>query len=163
MDTIKNIILVPILQFFSSIQAYLPFDLMKMLGLSAAVAVATSSATFDLNTLADKMDPFTVAIGGAALKGSAASNPTTGYEWMIDVPASCGPEGSVIVEKTFVRHDNADENITGIGGTDYFSITATDKAKSGSTCNVGFNHDQPWNAQKGWEAKPYYVIPIQIV
>ena len=135
---------------------------MKMLGLSAAVAVATSSATFDLNALADKMDPFTVAIGGAALKGSAPNNPSTGYEWMVDVPASCGPEGSIIVEQTFV-FNNAPENYTGVGGTAHFTITATDKAKSGTTCGVGFNHDQPWNAQKGWEAKPYFVIPIQIV
>ena len=120
-------------------------------GLSAAIAAHTTSATFNLYALADKMDPFTVAIGGAALKGSAASNPSTGYEWMVaaDILHKCGPEGSIIVEQSYVS-DHADENITGVGGTAFFNITATDKAKSGSTCGVGFSHFQPWNAMEGW-------------
>jgi len=111
----------------------------------------TTSATFDLYDLAENMRPFTIAIGGAALKGSAASNPSTGYEWMVDADSlhKCGPEGSIIVTKTFVM-DDAPENYTGVGGTTHFSITATDKAKSGSACRIGFNHDQPWNVREGW-------------
>ena len=53
LTTVMNIILVPFLQFFSMIQAYLPFDLMGMLGLSAAAAV-TAGLTFNLDTLSGK-------------------------------------------------------------------------------------------------------------
>ena len=51
MDYIKNLLFVPFLQFFAGIQAYLPFDLMGMLGLTAVKAAASGTAVFNLNTL----------------------------------------------------------------------------------------------------------------
>ena len=53
LTTVKNMLLVPFLQFFSMIQAYLPFDLMGMLGLSAVATVA-AGLTFNLDTLSGK-------------------------------------------------------------------------------------------------------------
>ena len=92
-----------------------------------------------------------LAIGGDALKGSAASNPTTGYSWLVDADSfkKCGPEGSIIVEQSYVRAD-ADSSKSGVGGTTNFTITATDKAKTGSTCGIGFHYAQPWNVEEGW-------------
>ena len=109
------------------------------------------------------MSPLTLAINGDALIGSATANPTTGFTWMVDADSieKCGPKGSIIVEQSYVK-DDADANVSGVGGTANFSVTATDSAKSGSTCAIGFMYAQSWNVQKGWEAKPQKMVLITI-
>merc|ERR1712070_550374 len=146
-DYIKSLLYVPLFSFFSGIQAYLPFDIMTLLGLKAAAAATGAGLmTFDLNNLAATQGAFKLAAQGEALMGSALSNPTTGYSWVVDADGThkCGPEGSIIVDQTYVRNE-AGKDMSGVGGVAHFSVTATSKAVSGSKCSIGFMEAQPWN------------------
>ena len=163
MDYIKNLFLMPFMSFFTQVSTYLPFDLMGMLGLKAAAAIGGGGLTsFNLDALGDSKTPFSLLINGT-LTGSATANPTTGFSWMVDADSAkkCGPEGSVIVEQSYVK-DAADANTTGTGGRVNFTVKATDKAIKGTTCGLGFKYAQPWNVEKDWSAKPDQMVLITI-
>ena len=75
---------------------------------------------------------------GTNLIGEAPANPTTGYEWTIDVDkaGACGPAGSIEVNQEYIKDTNS--GMIGGGGKTKFTLKATNTAITGSKCSIGF-------------------------
>ena len=98
-----------LLMVFGSLQKFLPFNILGMLGIGGGdVSTSTSTSTtkpktvalsFNLDDLQSTKSPYTLAVG-STLTGKASANRTTGFDWVVDADSAknCGPEGSIKVE-----------------------------------------------------------------
>ena len=115
------------------------------------VQAAAQPQTFNLDLLTTSVGSKKLMKGvQGSLIGTATSNPTTGYSWMVasDEETACGPKGSVMLTQTYVS--SRDNGEVGVGGVTHFSFTATETAIKGAKCKVGFQYAQPWNVTQGW-------------
>ena len=78
------------------------------------------------------------------------SNPTTGFEWMAEI------EGDHIsyLGKEFVSAHDADTNVVGAGGMEYFTY----KAESKGSSDVLFSYARTWESVQPLEKKTFHII-----
>ena len=122
---------------------------MSLLILMAKAAPVQNTFNLDLLTASVGSKMLTKGVQ-ASLIGTASSNPTTGYSWLVaaDDEALCGPKGSIVLHQHY--ESEAAPGMMGGGGVTHFSFTATETAIKGAKCKVGFQYAQPWNVMKGW-------------
>ncbi|HVO71783.1 MAG TPA: protease inhibitor I42 family protein, partial [Aggregatilineaceae bacterium] len=82
---------------------------------------------------ADSSEQVSVAVG-APFTVKLASNPSTGYSWVL---AGCLPNWLEQVDKTFVA---TNPGLPGGGGTEYWTFRAT----AAGSATLAFQYQRPW-------------------
>ena len=90
----------------------------------AALAIVHADNIHDLNdsnVRADFEENGTYVNLNDSVQMVVASNPTTGYEWIVDNEACSGVIG--ITQEYLIDDTDGDEFMTGVGGNEFFTLT----------------------------------------
>ena len=108
------------------------------------LAFAQADNIHDLNdseTRADFSENGTYVNEGDSVQMMVESNPTTGYEWIVDNDACAGV---ISIAQEYLMDDAEDENgemMAGVGGNELFTLTGEE---AGSVCNFRAAYPRSW-------------------
>ena len=106
-------------------------------------------------------DGFTLDVNGGAVAFKVASNPTTGYTWIIDERPGVGACSADIVrisqEFDPPAQYEGEEELAGVGGDEYFTFNAI----NGGECDFRMAYARGW--MFNWDDETTYVNAEQII